>query len=65
MNSEPSSDGLNRNNILNGCKMNDGIADIGDSAAMSHLSTADMSDMKGDSRGDLIPKKQVCYSFPF
>lgn len=45
--------------------MNDGIADIGDSAAMSHLSTADMSDMKGDSRGDLIPKKQVCYSFPF
>ena len=42
--------------------MNDGITDIGDSAAISHLSAADMSDRKGNSSGDLIPKKQVCYS---
>ncbi|XP_031740059.1 protein LNK1 isoform X2 [Cucumis sativus] len=58
VNSEASPDGLNRNNILNGCKMNDGITDIGDSAAISHLSAADMSDRKGNSSGDLIPKKQ-------
>lgn len=63
MNSDPSSDGLNRNNILTGCKVNDGIKDIGDSAGISHLLAADISDRKSNSRGDLIPKKQVCYCY--
>ncbi|XP_022140999.1 protein LNK1 isoform X2 [Momordica charantia] len=58
VNSDPSSDGLNRNNILTGCKVNDGITDIGESPAISHLSAADVSDIKSNSRGDLMPKNQ-------
>ncbi|XP_022976096.1 protein LNK1-like isoform X1 [Cucurbita maxima] len=54
LNSDPSSDGLNKNNILTGRKVNDGI----DSAAVSHLLASDIPDRKRNSRGDLIPKQQ-------